>query len=499
MNLGSTASLGSVTDQSEQGFSISDPVAYYKMDENVGTSSTADTAAGLNNGTMSNFVTTDWRIGKFGSALNFNATTSSINAGSATGIDNLPASGMAISAWIFPNSQGEGSAGFIVAKNAGTTPSAGWILQIAGTNALTFTVDGSTDLVRTTSNSVLTTGAWNHVVVSWDGVITTASSVNIYVNGSVVTYATTTNGASRVADGASSMYIGNDSTGARTFDGLIDELKIFSGALTLPQVEYLYNGGQPTVWYKLDECTGNTAYNSAVNANNIASGNNGTIYPVSSGNTTVGTCSSGVTTDMWNDGTTGKFNSALGFDGIDDYVDLGDLTFTESASQLTWSFWVKGNTWDTSTVLLAKSDLAGTQIGWSFAVSTIASHRLVITIPTTVTDGTTYGYLDNIFTDTSWIHITAVFDGTLSGNDNRLKMFVNGKQVVLQFSGTIPANTTATTSNAVIGGISGGTNYSLDGLIDDVRIYNYALSTSQVQKAYNQGASVRFGPETGNP
>jgi hypothetical protein len=37
------------------------------------------------------------------------------------------------------------------------------------------------------------------------------------------------------------------------------------------------------------------------------------------------------------------------------------------------------------------------------------------------------------------------------------------------------------------------------GQIDDVRLYNYVMSLSQIKKIMNEGASVRFGPSTGSP
>lgn len=37
-----------------------------------------------------------------------------------------------------------------------------------------------------------------------------------------------------------------------------------------------------------------------------------------------------------------------------------------------------------------------------------------------------------------------------------------------------------------------------NGQIDDVKIFNYALTSTQVKLEYNQGA-VRFGPSTGAP
>lgn len=235
------------------------PVAHWRMDEcqgttindssgnsNTGTwsgSAGTYTSAGDCNTSSSSTVWYNGRSGKNNYSLAFDGADDVVNAGSGTSLDNLPAAGMGLSAWIYPTSMGEGSAGVIMAKNVGATPSSGWLLQFAGTNALTLTVDGSTDLVRTTSNNAVTLNAWNHVVVAWDGVITTASSVNIYVNGIGVTYATTTNGASRVSDASSTFFIGNDSTGARTFAGQIDDARAYNYALTATQAKLLYNDG----------------------------------------------------------------------------------------------------------------------------------------------------------------------------------------------------------------------------------------------------------------
>jgi len=40
---------------------------------------------------------------------------------------------------------------------------------------------------------------------------------------------------------------------------------------------------------------------------------------------------------------------------------------------------------------------------------------------------------------------------------------------------------------------------SLSNGVDDVKIYNYALTATQVKNLYNEGSAVRFGPSTGSP
>jgi pimeloyl-ACP methyl ester carboxylesterase len=75
----------------------------------------------------------------------------------------------------------------------------------------------------------------------------------------------------------------------------------------------------------------------------------------------------------------------------------------------------------------------------------------------------------------NWYHVAAVFDGTQTGNANRLKIYLNGVQQSLSFNGTIPATTSSLLANQ---SFYAGSNHS-DGHIDhidEVRVWNTALS-----------------------
>jgi len=84
----------------------------------------------------------------------------------------------------------------------------------------------------------------------WDGVITTASSVHLYVNGVLIYLFNCDNGASIVSDASSNFFIGNDGTSARTFDGTIDYTVVLISANSKQIIEDL--NGTPTAgfnWY----------------------------------------------------------------------------------------------------------------------------------------------------------------------------------------------------------------------------------------------------------
>ena len=94
-----------------------------------------------------------------------------------------------------------------------------------------------------------------------------------------------------------------------------------------------------------------------------------------------------------------------------------------------------------------------------------------------------------------WVHhVVFVFDGTDTGDNGRLKIYMNGTSQPIMFFGTC-RHFTATAADLTIGQPTSDmeiyAHYS-DGLIDDVKIWNYALTPEQVKKEYNGGA-VKFG------
>ncbi len=68
----------------------------------------------------------------------------------------------------------------------------------------------------------------------------------------------------------------------------------------------------------------------------------------------------------------------------------------------------------------------------------------------------------------AWRHFCVVYDGSLSGNSNRLKFYLNGTQKTLSFFGTVPS--TAIVGTAV--GVGRGGGVFADGLVDDFLVYS---------------------------
>jgi len=190
-------------------------------------------------------------------------------------------------------------------------------------------------------------------------------------------------------------------------------------------------------WWKFDETSGNIAYDSSGNGND--------------GNLTNG--------PTW---TEGKIGGALSFDGVDDYVHLGNIF--NSMSNLTFSSWVNvKSTTNDHNMILFKNYVHGLTINKSGFVHF------------NVGDGTSWG--NGGFEGTS-IDLSRWYSISSSRESAFLKIFIDGVLSTESSSDAVGSNT----SSLNIGG-----TWSFHGLLDDIRIYDRALSAFEVKALYELG------------
>ena len=223
--------------------------AHWKLDSTTGTIAN-DEISTNNNGVLTGFTPPtppSWTGGRINNGLNFDGGSTAddiVDCQSGTSLDNLAA--ITVSVWIKANSLGEGGGGRIVSKGTGLTPSAGWRLVLGGTNQVRFSVDYGTDLFRPSADNVVPigTGAWCHLIATWDG-STTATNVKLYKDGSEVSYSTAWVNAvlPRGDDRNDKVYLGNDSTRARTFDGVLDDVRIYNRVLNANEIRAVWRAG----------------------------------------------------------------------------------------------------------------------------------------------------------------------------------------------------------------------------------------------------------------
>jgi hypothetical protein len=168
----------------------------------------------------------------------------------------------------------------------------------------------------------------------------------------------------------------------------------------------------------------------------------------------------------------------LDFDGVDDYVDCGDINAIDGTAALTVSLWLTADA-NQFTVFASKSDAAGTA-GWLFQTENADNTKVIFYSGSGLSYGTTP---TATLVAGAMTHLVAVFDGAGAANADRLKIYVNRVNQTLAFTGTIPATLSATATSVRFGTWQALT-LLLNGKMDDARIYNRALAASEVDDLY---------------
>jgi len=420
-------------------------VSWWTADDN------ARDIIGSNSGTLMGGTT--YGQGKFGQAFNFDGVDDYVRVPNSANLNMNDA--ITISIWINPSGGSTGN-GAILMKE----PLIYGLIRIPGTQKVTFSLDTGAGWVDNWSNGVVPPDQWTHIAATYDG-----ANVKIYING-VLDAESPRSGSLKTGSG--DLILGSYIGGAQYFNGLIDEGTLFNRALDATEIATLYNGGsvpicrpacalQPAdllAWWRAEG-----------NGQDIIGANDGTLI-------------NGAT---FADGRVGK---ALSFDGVDDYV---VTSYTQTAVEAySVSAWVKTN--DSSVGNKAVVQNRGSEFGMSLTLGlgsgaaffTLDSYDLQI--------GT---YTARAINDGLWHHVVGTWaapSGTAIAPD-QFTIYVDG----IAEASTAGAYHTATSPLTGLGGLeighhgSWGTFFS--GLIDEVQIFNRALSPAEVQSIYSSGST----------
>ena len=458
----------------------SPPVAEWAFDEKAGTSA-YDTSENNNTGAITN---AEWQHAgkcKEGACLYFDGTGTAqyINAGSDPSITNLSDDAFTVEAWIKADGYGISNAGYFFRKDDGgagfglgfTTGSSSGLHSRVG--CATTDAQSNAGLDEFSADS-----QWHHVAMTFDDA--GDRYIYQYIDGRpVASYSSHIQCIDAVeADSNNDLYLGNGGEDSSyEFEGNIDEIRIFDYVRTPAQIAWSYNKGGPVGWWKFDECSGTTAYDSS------GFGNNGTISIGNSGDlTSAGSCG-GSSTEAWAGGETGKINASLEFDGNDDYVLIGDpaeLDFDGSHS-FTVAAWVMLDTENWSRAVSKFDNGGANDSSWMLSYSP-GNDRLEMQISTTGADAASKACQETgTFEPDTWYHVVGWYDYDNLDVGCHLNGISNGTTNLSaqMHQGDIPIR---------IGTEDLDDSY-WNGQIDEVKIWNYLLTDEQVKQDYNSGAA----------
>lgn len=297
-------------------------------------------------------------------------------------------------------------------------------LRLSSASLIQFKISG-TLLQFSDSGNNLVDGVWQHLFIYRDS----SNSIKILRNGT--SFASSINNSNTLVIGTIAKVL------SFFFTGSLDEISFFNTDQSA-NISSIYNSGvpndisslNPVAWYRMGE---NSNYKSPQ-----------WLMPENSNKDKVS-------------------NYSYQFDGVNDFVTVNDdASLKVVTANHSLSFWMK--TTDGSTQVLSEKGSSDELAAW------VVSNKIRWAGPNTLNSSTDVN-------DGNWKHIVFVADGSSSF------IYINGS---LDATGSTKIQASANSSNYVFGARSGG-SFAFDGQLDQIAIFNRALSSTEVSALYNSG------------
>jgi hypothetical protein len=467
-----------------RGVSAEGLLGWWRFDE--GTSTVAHDFSG-NGNTGSLIGSTSWVSGKRVGAIDFSGASNRMSASTTlSGIDTGSAtyatwfkSGVSTS-WqrIFHTGCGSYGVGMFMANN-----------NASGKLSLGVCSGGVGGSFVPTTVSTYFDDLWHHAVAVIDR---SAGTARIYVDGVNVPIAKNAGGecgtisgdtlsmdisscGSATAFSGSMLSLGANDANGEQYGGLLDDTRIYTRALSASEVLSLYNqnsivlqstqstqvtDGLVGYWSFNGKDVNWTSPTAGVAYDRSGQGNNGTFFNMSSTASPVA----------------GKAGQAMSFNGGSSYITAAKPSgLTSTISVCLWAKWTSVGTGISTIQELVDNNHAGVP-NRGFALQDRPDLGKVLTF--SASPGVGAGGVASTFQvgDGTWRHICGTNDGSTS------RLYIDG----------VLNNSLAETPNAnyqptvSFGRWLGGNRY-LNGSMDETRLYNRAISASEVKQLYNLG------------
>jgi len=347
--------------------------------------------------------------------------------------------------------------------NGGTANYGAYVIGLKSTNQLFFKIDDVINGSGIWESASFPVDNWQHVAATFNG-----SNAYLYRNASQVA---SWSGSGVIPTSGNNVIIGNIAGFSLFFNGAIDEVRIYNRALSAAEITTLYQGGTVSetglvAHYKMKDKSGATLTDET-------GVNNGTLTNFV--DTTAGygdTHDSGWATlntpNVFNLDRMGQVNRAMSFDGVDDYVDCGNDESLNITDEITVSVWVKSPVAHDGRIVYKYE--AGQGYYLTISPTTGVARGVVFGDTTVEITGTTN------LADSNWHHV--VFTRKIGGN---LNLYVDGVSDVAPVSS--PTGTLENEATLYIGQDVAYAHH-FNGAIDEVRIYNRALSEEEITSLY---------------
>lgn len=494
---------------------------------------TLDTSGNGNDGTANGPV---FAAGKVGTAMQFDGANDSVGVGTGSTIQFALGETFSTSSWINSSLSGTNQA---IIGNSWAGP--GWHVRLTSGNRIRFIVVEEDHTFNYFDSTITVASGWHHVVTTWDG-----ATAHVYVDNVDVTGSVVQNGVVSLINSSAQVMIGNLPDSNTPFSGLLDQVRLYDTVLKISEIQTLFDEGSAnlppvanssSVGTQVDTPVTITLTGSDTDGDPLtfaivsgpASGTLGTITQLSPTTASVqytpnasftGSDSFTFTVDdgqatsaeatltilvsavpsplvgQWeledealdysefmNDGTInggatfvdGYVGRALRFDGIDDSLSLGNGSSIQFGLGTPFST----SLWLNATVNGANHAIIGNTWsgpGWHVRITSTNAVRFLL-----VQNSTTHSFSDStVQLTTGWHHVATTWDGVSS-----MHIYIDGVDVSGTQQTSAPLTSIANGGNVTVGTLA-GVSIPFLGDMDQIRLFNVALTGSEVTELFQE-------------
>ncbi|MFA6454335.1 MAG: LamG domain-containing protein [Patescibacteria group bacterium] len=447
------------------------------------TAEALDLSGNNNHGNVTNFDKKSVTPGINGQGMKFDGVDDYVDTGTPAVLNFGVNSPWTFSTWINPVSAPYPN--YFNYRFVGPGGSGGAYLDIANLNHKFIYREGGgsyTEYSFSNESAADIFDKWTHLSFVADG----AGNIALYKNGAYIETIT-----GLVRTDFRPYKLGEGYTG-KPLKGSLDDVRVYNRALSAGEISEQYKAGAARM--KANAPTG--ASGGLSSASGLVGYWSFNGADMSWASTTAealdrsGNSNNGNVTNFNNKSVTpGISGQALKFDGSDDYINIPDngtiLDFA-STSPYTWSSWIKNASTTSGTSCFISKDICSNKaFGFNLCLNQTGSTADVVVCDFAApgcnwqcSSGLSLGLSSN-----TWVHVVITYNGASGWGT-----YVNG---VYKGDQTLFVNSDTTASYYIGSGNSSGLSQSpgrfFSGQIDDVRIFNRALTASEISQLYNSG------------
>ena len=453
--------------------------SYFKLDEASGT---LVDSHGSNDSTSTSNVTYG-ATGIINDGLSFSGTTSYTSHGDVLDFDSTDPH--SFSMWINPDADGTLE---IPLSKYDTSGRRGYFVYLDANDKPFYTLrnNDSTNLLTAaaTTATIKAADGLVHLVVTYDG-SEAASGVTIYVDGSSVSLTTVKDSLSATSINSAPFNISSRNDGSNSFDGVVDEVGVWSRELSSTDVTNLYNSGSGLAY-------GDFTYSGAGLLTSLES-----YYKLDEASGTIADSHGSVdsTSESVTYGATGIINDGLDFERSSSNKVLfgtSDYNF-ERTQAFSVSVWVNKESDGNGMVIYGRAEINSPFEGWFVTIRANNTVRFVLRSNFT-TSGIIVDSTNTVLAADGLTHIAVTYDGT--SNASGVNIYIDGvAETTSNVQDNLTTSTQVTGVELQISARDGSSEY-FDGIIDELGLWSRALTALEVLNLYKGGAGMPYSEFT---